>query len=72
VRRYTPPVRKLSSYGKHKLMHGRGTQKVMNRLDSPFFYAYLNDERFSIETNQNNLKFMHNGNMRSNGYIIMK
>jgi hypothetical protein len=71
VRRYTPPVRKLS-YGKHKLMHGRGTQKVMNRLDSPFFYAYLNDERFSIETNQNNLKFMHNGNMRSNGYIIMK
>jgi hypothetical protein len=44
---------------------------MMSRLDSPLFYAYLNEEGFSINTNRKLLKHMHKGNMMGNEYLIM-
>jgi hypothetical protein len=42
----------------------------MNRLDTPFFYAYLNDESYSSDTKRH-LEHMHNGNMRGERYLLM-
>jgi hypothetical protein len=49
---YTPLLEKAPLMESIKLMNGRGTQNMMNRLGPSIFYACFNNERFSIDTNR--------------------